>query len=139
MGARALQLSQGTPPFIPIPNNARISLDISMEELNQGAILLTIRRVLPNGDYQNIPLGYFEGFSSPINTKNEWVPNPKLDNVIDDEIILRRKKLAYSPNNVISGKPYTVIWDDEKLVLVKSQDGKDVFVYQEIEGSEDNG
>ena len=60
MGARALQLSQGAPPFIPIPKTARISLDISMEELEQRVIPITIRRVLPNGDYQNIPIDYFE-------------------------------------------------------------------------------
>ena len=60
MGARALQLSQGAPPFIPIPKSARISLDISMEELEQRVIPITIRRVLPNGDYQNIPIDYFE-------------------------------------------------------------------------------
>jgi len=60
MGARALQLSLGAPPFIPIPKTARISLDISMEELEQGVIPITIRRVLPNGDYQNIPIDYFE-------------------------------------------------------------------------------
>ncbi|MCH8085868.1 MAG: DNA-directed RNA polymerase subunit K [Thaumarchaeota archaeon] len=60
MGARALQLSLGAPPFIPIPKNARISLDISMEELNQRVIPITIRRVLPNGDFQNIPIDYFE-------------------------------------------------------------------------------
>jgi DNA-directed RNA polymerase I, II, and III subunit RPABC2 len=60
MGARALQLSLGAPPFIPIPKNARISLDISMEELEQRVIPITIRRVLPNGDYQNIPINYFE-------------------------------------------------------------------------------
>lgn len=60
MGARALQLSLGAPPFIPIPKNARISLDISMEELEQRVIPITIRRVLPNGDYQNIPIDYFE-------------------------------------------------------------------------------
>ena len=60
MGARALQLSLGAPPFIPIPSTARISLDISMEELEQRAIPITIRRVLPNGDYQNIPLDLFE-------------------------------------------------------------------------------
>jgi len=60
MGARALQLSQGAPPFIAIPKSARISLDISMEELDQHAIPITIRRVLPNGDYQNIPITYFE-------------------------------------------------------------------------------
>ena len=60
MGARALQLSLGAPPFIPIPKNARISLDISMEELEQRVIPITIRRVLPNGDFQNIPIDYFD-------------------------------------------------------------------------------
>ncbi len=60
MGARALQLSQGAPPFIQIPKTARISLDISMEELEKRVIPITIRRVLPNGDYQNIPIDYFE-------------------------------------------------------------------------------
>ena len=60
MGARALQLSLGAPPFIPIPKTARISLDISMEELEQKVIPITIRRVLPNGDYQNIPINYFD-------------------------------------------------------------------------------
>jgi DNA-directed RNA polymerase I, II, and III subunit RPABC2 len=60
MGARALQLSMGAPPFIPIPKTARISLDISMEELEQRILPITIRRVLPNGDYQNIPISYFE-------------------------------------------------------------------------------
>ena len=60
MGARALQLSQGAPPFIPIPKTARISLDIAMEELDLRVIPITIRRVLPNGDYQNIPIGYFD-------------------------------------------------------------------------------
>jgi DNA-directed RNA polymerase I, II, and III subunit RPABC2 len=60
MGARALQLSLGAPPFIPIPETARISLDIAMEELEQRVIPITIRRVLPNGDYQNIPIDYFD-------------------------------------------------------------------------------
>ena len=59
MGARALQLSLGAPPFITIPKHARISLDISMEELEKKVIPITIRRVLPNGDYQNIPIDYF--------------------------------------------------------------------------------
>jgi DNA-directed RNA polymerase I, II, and III subunit RPABC2 len=60
MGARALQLSLGAPPFIPIPKSARISLDIAMEELEQRVIPITIRRVLPNGDFQNIPIDYFD-------------------------------------------------------------------------------
>jgi len=59
-GARALQLSLGAPPFIPIPKTARISLDIAMEELEKRVIPIIIRRVLPNGDYQNIPIDYFK-------------------------------------------------------------------------------
>ena len=60
MGARALQLSLGAPTFIPIPKDARTSLDIAMEELEQKSIPITVRRVLPNGDYQNIPIEYFD-------------------------------------------------------------------------------
>jgi len=60
MGARSLQLSLGAPPFIDIPASAITSLDISMKELEERVIPITIRRVLPNGDYQNIPLFDFK-------------------------------------------------------------------------------
>ena len=60
MGARALQLSLGAPSFIDIPVSAATSLDISMKELEERVIPITIRRVLPNGDYQNIPLSDFK-------------------------------------------------------------------------------
>ena len=60
MGARALQLSLGAPPFIDIPESATTSLDIAMEELVQRIIPITIRRVNPNGDFQNIPLFNFK-------------------------------------------------------------------------------
>ena len=60
MGARALQLSLGAPPFITIPESAGTSLDIAMEELEKRVIPIIIRRVLPNGDYQNIPIDYFQ-------------------------------------------------------------------------------
>lgn len=59
LGARALQLSQGAPPFIQIPATARTSLDIALKELEDRAIPIVIRRKLPNSDYQNIPLDYF--------------------------------------------------------------------------------
>ena len=59
MGARALQLSLGAPTFIDIPESAATSLDIAMEELDQRLIPISIRRVLPNGDFQNIPLFEF--------------------------------------------------------------------------------
>jgi len=60
MGARALQLSLGAPVFIEIPKNATSSLEIAMEELKQRVIPIVIKRTLPNGDYQNIPLAKFE-------------------------------------------------------------------------------
>ena len=60
MGARALQLSLGAPTFIEIPETASTSLDIAMEELEQRLIPISIRRSLPNGDYQNIPLFEFK-------------------------------------------------------------------------------
>ena len=60
MGARALQLSHGAPTFIEIPESAKTSLDIAMEELDQRLIPISIRRVLPNGDFQNIPLFEFK-------------------------------------------------------------------------------
>jgi len=59
MGARALQLSLGAPIFIEIPKNATTSLEIAMEELKQRVIPLVIKRTLPNGDYQNIPIDQF--------------------------------------------------------------------------------
>ena len=60
MGARALQLSLGAPVFIEIPKNATTSLEIAMEELKQRVIPIVIKRTLPNGDYQIIPLDKFE-------------------------------------------------------------------------------
>ena len=60
MGARALQLSLGAPVFIEIPTNATSSLEIAMEELKQRVIPIVIKRTLPNGDYQHIPIDQFE-------------------------------------------------------------------------------
>jgi len=60
MGARALQLSLGAPPFIEIPPSAKTSLDIALAELEQRVIPIVIRRRLPNGDYQNISISFFD-------------------------------------------------------------------------------
>ena len=59
MGSRALQLSLGAPPFIDFSKNMSTSLEIAMEELHQKVIPIVIRRTLPNGDYQNIPIEQF--------------------------------------------------------------------------------
>ena len=60
LGARALQLSLGAPHFIEIPKDTTTSLEIAMEELNRKEIPIIIRRILPNGDFQNIPMQQFE-------------------------------------------------------------------------------
>lgn len=60
MGARALQLSLGAPPFITVPKEVATSLDLAYAELEKRVIPITIRRVLPNGDFQNIPIDQFD-------------------------------------------------------------------------------
>lgn len=60
LGARALQLSLGAPPFISVPKEVATSLDLAYSELEKRVIPITIRRVLPNGDFQNIPIDLFE-------------------------------------------------------------------------------
>ena len=52
MGARALQLSLGAPPFINIPVSAATSLDISMKELEERVIPITgnERLIVPTSD-----------------------------------------------------------------------------------------
>ena len=60
MGARALQLSMGAPPFVEIPDSAKTSLVIANEELDRRVIPIVIKRVLPNGDFQNIPISIFK-------------------------------------------------------------------------------
>ena len=60
LGARALQLSLGAPPFIALPKDVATSLDLAYAELEKRVIPITIRRVLPNGDFQNIPIDLFD-------------------------------------------------------------------------------
>lgn len=60
LGARALQLSLGAPPFIAVPKEVATSLDLAYTELEKRVIPITIRRVLPNGDFQNIPIDLFD-------------------------------------------------------------------------------
>ncbi|MGI0045847.1 MAG: DNA-directed RNA polymerase subunit K [Nitrosotalea sp.] len=60
LGARALQLSLGAPPFISVPKEVATSLDLAYTELEKRVIPITIRRVLPNGDFQNIPIDLFD-------------------------------------------------------------------------------
>lgn len=56
IGARSLQLAMGAPPFIPLEEWMKDPITIASEELEQGALPISIRRTLPNGVYQDIPL-----------------------------------------------------------------------------------
>lgn len=57
VGARALQLSLGAPPLILIDNDSvRDTIEIAVRELESKALPISIRRSLPNGDYQDIPV-----------------------------------------------------------------------------------
>jgi len=57
VGARALQISMGA-HIVVQPSKAPSSpIDIAVEELEHGALPITIRRTLPDGvTYQDIPL-----------------------------------------------------------------------------------
>jgi DNA-directed RNA polymerase subunit K/omega len=54
IGARALQISMGAPPLIM--TNAKSPIEIAEEELKEKVLPITIRRKLPDGRYQDIPI-----------------------------------------------------------------------------------
>jgi DNA-directed RNA polymerase I, II, and III subunit RPABC2 len=59
-GARSLQLSLGAPSLIRIPNDVRDSISLAIAELDQRALPISIRRILPNGIYQDIPIDWMK-------------------------------------------------------------------------------
>ncbi len=59
-GARALQLSLGAPTLIKAPESANTSILLAMEEVKEKALPISIRRVLPNGLYQDIPVDWMK-------------------------------------------------------------------------------
>jgi len=57
IGARALQLTMGASPLISIELvGSTDPLDIAERELKMGILPITIRRRLPTGEHQDIPL-----------------------------------------------------------------------------------
>ena len=55
VGARALQISMGTPILVDAAENTN-PIDIALVELEAGILPITIRRTLPDGTFQDIPL-----------------------------------------------------------------------------------
>jgi DNA-directed RNA polymerases I, II, and III subunit RPABC2 len=56
IGARSLQLALGAPPFIKVAANIHSPIDIAVSELDQKILPINIRRTLPDGQYEDIPL-----------------------------------------------------------------------------------
>ena len=59
-GARSLQLSLGAPALIKIPEEVKDSVTLASLELDAKALPISIRRVLPNGMYQDIPADWLK-------------------------------------------------------------------------------
>jgi len=56
VGARALQIALGAPVLIDVDPGSMSPIDIATQELDAGALPISIRRTLPDGTSQNIPL-----------------------------------------------------------------------------------
>jgi DNA-directed RNA polymerase I, II, and III subunit RPABC2 len=59
-GSRSLQLSLGAPPLIKVPEQAKSSIIIAIEEIDRKALPISIRRILPNGIFQDIPIDWMK-------------------------------------------------------------------------------
>jgi len=58
IGARALQLSMGAPILVSAPEHVKDLIDIAIIELEENVLPITIRRILPDETYQDIPLSW---------------------------------------------------------------------------------
>ena len=56
VGARALQIAMGAPTLMESSALLSNPIDIALRELESGILPITIRRTLPDGTYQDIPL-----------------------------------------------------------------------------------
>lgn len=56
VGARSLQLAMGAPPFVTIEGAYRGPIETAMLEMEEDALPISIRRSLPNGVVQDIPI-----------------------------------------------------------------------------------
>ena len=56
VGARALQVSLGAPILVQLSRGVSDAIDIAIKELNERVLPMTVRRTLPEGTFQDIPL-----------------------------------------------------------------------------------
>jgi DNA-directed RNA polymerase I, II, and III subunit RPABC2 len=56
VGARSLQISMGAPILVDVDESLSSPIDIALKEFDIGILPITIRRTLPDGTFQDIPL-----------------------------------------------------------------------------------
>ncbi|MCW4006556.1 MAG: DNA-directed RNA polymerase subunit K [Candidatus Bathyarchaeota archaeon] len=56
IGARSLQISMGAPILTDVDDSLSSPIDIAIKELESEILPMTIRRTLPDGTFQDIPL-----------------------------------------------------------------------------------
>jgi DNA-directed RNA polymerase I, II, and III subunit RPABC2 len=56
VGARALQIAMGAPILISPTSGVGNPIDLALAELDANVLPITVRRMLPNGDYQDVPI-----------------------------------------------------------------------------------
>ena len=56
MGARALQISMGAPILVEVTAGFTGPIEIALKELAADILPMTVRRTLPEGSFQDIPL-----------------------------------------------------------------------------------
>ena len=59
-GARALQISMGAPLLIETSKAFTNPIEIAIKELEAGVLPITIRRRLPDGTHQDIPVRWLQ-------------------------------------------------------------------------------
>jgi DNA-directed RNA polymerase I, II, and III subunit RPABC2 len=59
VGARALQIAMGA-PILTEATTASSSIDIALKELREKVLPITVRRRLPDGTSQDIPIQWLE-------------------------------------------------------------------------------
>lgn len=60
IGARSLQIAMGAPVLIEVPKGLTSPIDIALKEFESRILPITIRRKLPDGEYQDIPLNWLQ-------------------------------------------------------------------------------
>jgi len=59
VGARALQISMGAPILVDLPSKNMSPINVATLELEGGILPISIRRKMPDGTSQTIPLSFF--------------------------------------------------------------------------------